>query len=189
MAGYSKRQIRAINGLLDKDLDAEFDGAIWLGAIYMPKDSADEIERWQLTAQGVSGLNVNLTDAQRPSQAKNTVASWKSAIASYSKGKDNAMKPIPRTTFSYPGNDRGTIEERLTTIFKDELKFGYKIEWLMLYANKLGENAELDTITFSQEEMQTIRDWLEPSCQWQPLLCTSHVERPQQCSRRTPKSG
>lgn len=134
---------------------------VWLGAIYMPKDSAEEIEQWQRTAQSVSGLNVNLTDAKRPPQDKNTVATWKSAIAHYATARNNAMKPIPRTTFSYPGNDRGTIEDRLTNIFKDEVKFGYKIEWLMLYANKLGENAELETITYSHEEMQTIRNWLD----------------------------
>lgn len=138
---------------------------VWMGMPYTPKDSAAKIAQWDLTAEGVTGLNVNLSDVQRPSQDRNSTATWSASIAEYTTGRSNAMKPIPRTTFSYTDDDvvydRGTIAERLTDIFQAESTYGHTLTSLMLYANKLLEDPDNATITFTAAEMAEIRAWLD----------------------------
>jgi hypothetical protein len=128
---------------------------------YVPQDAAEKIDQWDLTAAGIMGLNTNLGDGQRPREERNTDETWQANIAAFVHGKDNGMTPFPRTKYEFPdmpeGMTRSTLEEKMTSFFKEANAYGYNIGSFMLYNNAVsGASA-----SYSEEDIQNVRDWLD----------------------------
>lgn len=135
---------------------------VWLGLPYMPKESAASVSQWSTTAQLLKGMNSNVVDAQRPTRERNTTDEWKKIISYMPTAKNNTVLEFPRTHFNYGTNTRrGTLTEVLVTKFKNETKYKYKIKWVMPFANQPGEDRTLPAYSWSSEDLQEMRDWLD----------------------------
>lgn len=136
---------------------------VWLGLPYFPKGADTTLkDQWELTAQNLDGLNPNLSQTKTPVAERITNAEWRKIIALMPKAKNNAMAPMPRTHFNYgTRTDKGTLPEYLTKIFRAEQTYGYKIKWVMPYNEQPNEDRTLPVYSWSDAELQELRDWLD----------------------------
>lgn len=136
---------------------------VWLGLPYFPKGADTTLRgEWELTAEMLEGLNPNLSQTKTPIPERITNAEWRRIIALMPNAKNNAMKGMPRTHFNYgTRTDRGTLAEYLVNVFREEPRFGYKFKWVMPFDNQPNEDRTAPVYTWSDAELQELRDWLD----------------------------
>ncbi|QTN32915.1 hypothetical protein HZ994_11460 [Akkermansiaceae bacterium] len=126
---------------------------------YIPPDAAKKIRLWQEIANRSEGLSLNDSDTQ--AKERNTAATWKATVAQFKKAKNNGMAAIPRTHWNYGSVTRkGTLEERLETIFKQKDKLNAHIRWVMLYGSQPGEDRSKEAYSYTPQDIKRAKDWL-----------------------------